>query len=111
MSDIEQLTKKALTEIQTAANMETLEAQRIALLGKSGSITGLLKQLGNLPPEQRKAFGEQVNSAKEAVSEAITLRKAALEDLALASPTSSRGSATNWPMGRRSRTTGTTSRR
>ena len=84
MSDIEQLTKKALTEIQTAANMETLEAQRIALLGKSGSITGLLKQLGNLPPEQRKAFGEQVNSAKEAVSEAITLRKAALEDLALA---------------------------
>ena len=84
MSDIEQLTKKALTEIQTAANMETLEAQRIALLGKSGSITGLLKQLGNLPPEQRKAFGEYVNRAKEAVSEAIAARKSALEDLALA---------------------------
>ena len=84
MSDIEQLITKALAEIQAVANMETLEAQRIALFGKSGSITGLLKQLGNLPPEQRKLFGEQVNRAKEAVSAAISARKAALEDLALA---------------------------
>ena len=84
MSDIEYLTAKALGDITAAADIESLEAQRVALLGKSGSITGLLKQLGTLPPEQRKPFGEQVNHAKEAVAEAIAARKSALEDRALA---------------------------
>ena len=84
MSDIEQLTAKALAEITAAADIESLEAQRVALLGKSGSITGLLKQLGTLPPGQRKQFGEQVNRSKEAVAEAIAARKSALEDSALA---------------------------
>ena len=84
MSDTEQLTAKALAEITAAADIESLEAQRVALLGKSGSITGLLKQLGTLPPDQRKQFGEQVNRAKEAVAEAIAARKSALEDIALA---------------------------
>ena len=67
MSDIETLTRSALADIQAAASLDALEAQRVALLGKSGSITGQLKQLGALPPEQRKAYGEQVNRAKDAI--------------------------------------------
>ncbi|MFA6985381.1 MAG: phenylalanine--tRNA ligase subunit alpha [Arenimonas sp.] len=84
MSDIEKLIEGALAGIDAAADLESLEAQRVALLGKSGSITGQLKQLGTLPPDQRKAFGEHINRAKEAVSAAIALRKAALEELAFA---------------------------
>ena len=84
MSDIEKLIESALAGIDAAADLESLEAQRVALLGKSGSITGQLKQLGTLPPDQRKAFGEHINRAKEAVSAAIALRKAALEELAFA---------------------------
>ena len=84
MSDIEKLTESALAEIEAAADLDSLEAQRVALLGKSGSITGQLKQLGTLPPDQRKAFGEQVNRAKEAISSALAMRKTALEDLAFA---------------------------
>jgi phenylalanyl-tRNA synthetase alpha chain len=82
MSDIEQLTAAALAGIDQAAELDALEAQRVALLGKSGSITGQLKQLGTLPPDQRKAFGEQVNRAKEAVAAAIAARRAVLEDAA-----------------------------
>ena len=82
MSDIEQLTATALAAIDQAADLDALEAQRVALLGKSGSITGQLKQLGALPPEQRKVFGEQVNRAKEVVAAAIATRKAVLEDAA-----------------------------
>ena len=82
MSDIEQLTRSALAGIEAAADLDALEAQRVALLGKSGSITGQLKQLGTLQPEQRKAFGEQVNRAKEAVAAAISARKSVLEDAA-----------------------------
>jgi len=82
--DIEKLTQTALAGIEAAADLDALEALRVALLGKSGSITGQLKQLGTLPADQRKAFGEQINRAKESVSEAIAARKAALDDLALA---------------------------
>jgi phenylalanyl-tRNA synthetase alpha chain len=81
-SDIDQLTRSALADIAAAASLDGLDALRVALLGKSGSITSQLKQLGALPPEQRKAFGEQVNRAKDAVSEAIAARKLRLEDAA-----------------------------
>jgi phenylalanyl-tRNA synthetase alpha chain len=84
MSDVEQLTQSALAAIDAAADLDALEAQRVGLLGKSGSITGQLKQLGTLPAEQRKAFGEQVNRAKETLAAALAARKAALEDLAFA---------------------------
>ncbi len=82
MSEIETLTKAALADVEAAASLDGLDALRVALLGKAGSITGQLKQLGALPPDQRKAFGEQVNRAKEAVTEAIATRKLVLEDAA-----------------------------
>ena len=82
MSDIEQLTHSALAQIEAAVSLDALEAQRVALLGKSGSITGQLKQLGALPPEQRKAFGEHVNRAKNAIGEAIAARRHVLEEAA-----------------------------
>ena len=82
MSDIDHLIRSALADIEAATSLDRLDALRVALLGKVGSITGQLKQLGALPPEQRKAFGEQINRAKDAVSEAIAKRKLALEDAA-----------------------------
>jgi phenylalanyl-tRNA synthetase alpha chain len=54
----------------------------VRLLGKSGEITGQLKQLGSLPPEQRKAHGEQINRVKDAVGDAIAARKHVLEEAA-----------------------------
>lgn len=84
MSDIESLTHSALSQIDTAATLDVLEIQRVALLGKSGSITTQLKQLGALPPDQRKAFGEHINRAKETIAAAITARKAVLEEEAFA---------------------------
>ena len=84
MSDIETLTRSALADIAGAASLDALEAQRVALLGKSGSITGLLKQLGALPAEERKAAGEQINRAKEAVADALSARKLVLEEAAFA---------------------------
>ena len=54
MTDLETLTSSALADIQAAAGLDALDALRVALLGKSGSITGQLKQLGALPPAERK---------------------------------------------------------
>ena len=84
MSDLDSLTRSALADIAAADGLDTLDALRVALLGKSGTITGQLKQLGALAPEQRKLAGEAVNRAKEAVAEALAARKATLEEAALA---------------------------
>ena len=84
MSDLETLTRSALAEIEAAASLDALDALRVSLLGKAGSITGQLKLLGALAPDQRKQAGEAVNRAKEAVAEAINTRKAMLESEALA---------------------------
>ena len=83
MSDIESLSSRALSDIAAASSPETLEALRVALLGKSGSITAQLKSLGALPGDQRKAAGEAINRVRDAISEALTVRKTALDDAAL----------------------------
>lgn len=84
MNEIEPLTASALADIDAAADLDQLEALRVALLGRSGRITGLLKQVGSLSPEQRKAVGEAVNRAKDLCIARIGERRATLEAQALA---------------------------
>ncbi len=72
-----------LDQIAAAATLEALDALRVGLLGRSGSITEQLKQLGKLPPEERKARGERINQAKERVAAAIAARREQLERQAL----------------------------
>ena len=83
MSTIDQLTAKALQQIADAGSLDALDALRVTLLGKSGEITLQLKQLGALAPDERKSAGEAINRAKDAVAEAIAVRKLQLEQVAL----------------------------
>ncbi|MFZ4747428.1 MAG: phenylalanine--tRNA ligase subunit alpha [Sphingomonas sp.] len=70
-------------QITAAADLDALEAIRIALLGKNGSISALLKTLGGMSPEQRQAEGPRINGLRLAATDAIAARKAALEGAAL----------------------------
>src|SRR5690606_34660250 len=83
MSEIETLTRQALADIAAADSPAAIEALRVALVGKSGTITGQLKQLGKLPAEERKAAGAAINEARDTVSAALGERKQALESAAL----------------------------
>ena len=83
MSDIESLSTHALAEIAAASSPDAIEALRVALLGKSGSITAQLKALGALPADKRKAAGEAINRARDAITEALTARKVVLDAAAL----------------------------
>ncbi|NIK02097.1 phenylalanine--tRNA ligase subunit alpha [Xanthomonas cannabis] len=83
MSEIQSLTKRALADVAAAQTPDQLEALRVALLGKSGSITAQLKQLGTLPPEQRKAAGEAINQTRDVLTAALSERKNTLETAAL----------------------------
>jgi len=83
MSEIESLTRQALADIAAATSPDVLEALRVALLGKSGTITAQLKTLGGLPGDQRKAAGEAINLARDSISTALAARRSVLEDAAL----------------------------
>src|SRR5688500_3941282 len=83
MSEIESLSKQAMADIAAAESPDALEGLRVSLLGKHGSVTTLLKSLGALPAEQRKAAGEEINRARDAIGAAMAARKLALDDAAL----------------------------
>ena len=83
MADIQTLEKEILGAIAQAADEAGLEAVRVGALGKSGSVSALLKTLGTMTPDERKAQGPLINGLKDRVNEALTARKSALGDAAL----------------------------
>ena len=83
MTDINTLEKEILGAISSASDEATLEAVRVGVLGKSGSVSALLKTLGTLTPDERKAQGPLINGLKDRVNAALTERKASLGDAAL----------------------------
>jgi phenylalanyl-tRNA synthetase alpha chain len=72
-----------LGRIRAAADLQALEAERIAALGKQGEITQMLKTLGGMTPERRQVEGPRIHALRERVTEAIAARKSALEGEAL----------------------------
>ncbi len=78
------LQTQALADIAAADEAKALEALRVDLLGKKGRVTDLLKSLGAMPHEERKAFGERVNTARDAIGAALEAKASALQNAALA---------------------------
>ena len=73
-------TDAILGEIAAANSFPALEAVRVGALGKAGSVTALLKSLGQMTPEQRLTEGPRIHALREAVTSALAAKKAALED-------------------------------
>lgn len=61
---LDQLLQTALTEIAGSKSEDALQELRIKYLGKKGALTALMKGLGALPPEERPAVGQIVNTVK-----------------------------------------------
>jgi len=78
MADSNSLLAEALQAIDNSSDEKSLEALRVHYLGKKGSLTSLLKSLGQLPAEERPAAGELINIAKQKVQQSIETRKASL---------------------------------
>ena len=83
MADLRALETELLTAVANANDEPALEAVRVASLGRSSSISALLKTLGTMSPEARKEQGALINGLKDRVTAAITARKEALKKLAL----------------------------
>jgi phenylalanyl-tRNA synthetase alpha chain len=84
--EIERILDRALSEIERAEDSRALDEVRVRYLGRKGELTGLLRSLGSMTPEERPAAGQALNRAKAAVGEAVARRKLALEEAELGGP-------------------------
>jgi phenylalanyl-tRNA synthetase alpha chain len=83
VKDLETLVGETLSFIQGSADIPALEDVRVSVLGKKGSMTAQLKELGRLAPTERKARGAKVNEAKARIEAALVARRSELEAAAL----------------------------
>lgn len=72
------LRDKGLAAVAAAVDLEALDAARVELLGKKGSLTAVLRGLGALTPEERPVAGKVANEVRAALEEAIEIRRADL---------------------------------
>src|SRR4051794_28848446 len=83
MTDINELERDLVASIAAAKDERALDEVRVAALGKKGSVAELLKTLGAMSPEMRKANGPLFNGLRDRVTTAIAAKKKVLEDAAL----------------------------
>ena len=84
MDGLDALRAKYLGEIGAAADEATLEATRVAALGKKGEVSLRMRELGKMTPEERQTAGPALNALKDELNAAIQAAKASLADAALA---------------------------
>ena len=79
MTDLAQLELDLINAIGSAETAAAVEDIRVHALGKSGTISGLLKGMGALSPDERREQGPLINGLRDRVQAALASRKAELE--------------------------------
>lgn len=75
---------KAREELAKAADLKSLDEIRVRFLGKKGEITGILKQMGKLSPEERPVIGQLANKVRSDIEQAITSAQDSIKSKAAA---------------------------
>ncbi len=79
MTDLPSLELDLINAIRSAATVAEVEAVRVAALGKTGSISGLLKGMGAMSPDERREQGPMINGLRDRVASALTTKRVELE--------------------------------
>ncbi len=81
---LEQILKNAQSEIEKCDDVKSLDEVRVKYLGKQGELTSILRNMKEIPPEERKMVGMLANSVREQVEKALGDKNSILEEEALA---------------------------
>lgn len=79
LDEIEPLKAEALAALTAVSDQSSLDSAKGAYLGPQGKFTGLLKQLGTLPKEERPAVGKAINMAKGELEKALKVARDKVE--------------------------------
>jgi len=78
--ELDKLKSEAFEKIEKCPDLSQLTQIQVEYLGRKGAITGVLRQMGSLPKEERPAFGELANQLKEQIQTAIDSKRAKFEN-------------------------------
>ena len=77
--NIEEIRASLQQELSSMNDIKQLEEARQKVLGKKGTLTALLRSMGQLSPEERPAAGQLINAGREMISAMLDARNAALQ--------------------------------
>ncbi len=75
-NQLREIRERVLNELKETKSAQAIEQLRVQVLGKKGELTGILRNMSQLPPEERPAMGQLVNKAREAIEQALEERVA-----------------------------------
>ena len=76
---IVKLREDVLASVAQSGDLKALDDIRVRALGKKGSVTGLMKRLGEVDADRRRELGAELNRLKDSVAAAIETRRNELE--------------------------------
>src|SRR5688500_17485161 len=79
MPDLQQLRADAEAAIAGAGSAAELEELRVLYLGRKSELTGVLRSIGELPPEERGPAGKEANQVRQALEGLLSERTSRLE--------------------------------
>ncbi|MBO2620208.1 phenylalanine--tRNA ligase subunit alpha [Shewanella algae] len=74
MQQLTEIVEQALAAIEGASDLKILDDIRVDYLGKKGKITDMMKLMATLSPQEKPAFGQKVNEAKQKVQQFLSQR-------------------------------------
>ena len=76
--DVQGIAERALASVEAAVDLKALDEVRVAVAGKKGELTAVLKSMGKLSPEERPQVGKLANEVRDRFEAALEARKATL---------------------------------
>lgn len=80
MSKIMEMEVVCLSALNQCETLQSLQELKVRFLGKTGELTGLLKSIKDLPPQERPTFGAKVNELRNKLESAFAEKQAELKE-------------------------------
>jgi len=77
---LQEITKEALLKVQESKTNNELMQVNVSVLGKNGTLSSLMRDLRELPNEEKPKFGAMLNSARDEITNAIKAKQENLEN-------------------------------
>ena len=76
---LQKIREDAIRQIEASGDLSKLNDVRVAVLGKKGELTAVLKSMKDVSPEERPLVGQLVNEARAKIETRLEEKRAAFE--------------------------------
>lgn len=82
--EVVHIRKQFHAELSAVASLGDLDVLRVSFLGKKGHVTGAMKILGSLCPDERRTYGQELNVLRQEIETSLQIQRDSLQEKALA---------------------------